>query len=357
MRFELPATIAILIGLTVTARAVTVCDDPALIMKPNSAVLLLHQIFNYSASSRRVFPEVHYIVPGDPNLTVGMGHWVHGELAGLFHQLWKNDETWRQLTESWASALNSAQWTDFAKDTGETERNAEAISRGLTHLMCAEEPSKSCVKNHLDRWSNQVRTRFNNPDHWFHAGWRAASIQQPVAEEQIRYWADSVLSPGQKEARLRGIGTFGGVASVISAESSSLGATMFPRGADKAKAKSGGRHFSWALNKVPQAARLVQGSLDETALKQDWRSLAAWQFYTVKKGRVRGRMREIWRIFYEPSWGPPPKKVKDMSTIPRHTGCYMAQGEFDFTSLIRVPSDLNCSAKVPPPTPMACMDK
>jgi hypothetical protein len=354
MRCILRNALVILIGLTGASKASTVCDNPALIMQPNSAVLLLHQIFNSSPASERVFSEVHYIVPGDPHLTVGMGHWVHHKLAGLFKRLRQNEEAWHQLTESWASTLNSAQWADFSNDTGETQRNADAISRGLVRVLCAEDASKSCVKNRLDRWSNRVGTRFNSANHWFHAGWRAASVQRPVAEEQVRYWADGVLAPGQSEARKREIETFGGIASVISAISSGIRATMFPKSASTATASYKGTHFSWPLDFVPQAARPVQSSLNDAALSEDWRSLAAWQFYTVKKRRIRTRMREIWRIFYEPSWGPLPTKVVDVKKIPRHTGCYMARGEFDFASLIHVPTDLDCSAKVPPPKPMEC---
>ena len=347
--------LAISSGMISSANANTVCPDPVFIMSTNSQVRLLHQIFNSGASSQRSFTEVHYIKPGDPHLTVGMGHWVHSKLSKLFHRLKKNDETWQLMTTVWADAMCPDQWEDFAKDTGETETNAAAISLGLSKLLCADDPSQNCIKNNLDRWSNRVGTRFNKSSHWFHAGWNATSILQPVAKEQVLYWTDSVVKEGQRAAEKRGLQTFGGVATTISAISSGIGATLFLPEATQAHVSSS---FERSLVDVPRRARPDTESVNEEALLDDWKSLVAWQYYNLKKKRIRSRMREIWRVFYQPTWGPLPKTLAEMKKIPRHSGCYMVRGKFDTSVVIQPqPVGTNCKELVPQPKPLSCVTR
>ena len=247
-------------------------------------------------------------------------------------------------------------WLDFEKDSGQKGRDADAISRGLEKLLCAKDASNQCVKNELLSWSHTTKERFNNRNHWFHAGWRSVSILRRVAEHQVQYWAESVVTAGQQEASKRSIVTLGGIASVISAESSGLGETMFKPGVQVATASSRGTKFSWSLTTIPEAVRPLGGAVNEQALLEDWRSLVAWQYYTVKKGRVRSRMQAIWRAFYEPTWGPLPGNltVSDLRTLPRHSGCYMG-GRFNTISTVQAPITLDCTASVPHPGRAPCI--
>jgi len=339
-------------GMISPANADTVCSDPVFIMDPNSHVRLMHQIFNSGPSSQRLFSEVHYIKPGDPHLTVGMGHWVHSKLARLFKRLKNNDQNWELLTAVWAESMNQDQWNDFARDTGENETNAAAISRGLTKLFCTDDLSRNCIKNNLDKWSDRVGTRFNKNTHWFHAGWNAVSILQPVAKEQVLYWADSVVKEGQQAAEERELRTSGGIATAISAISSGIGATLFNPGATRVIVSNS---FERSLVEVPAGARPQTGFVNEEALLDDWKSLVAWQYYNFKKKRIRSRMQEIWRVFYQPTWGQLPTSLNAMERIPKHSGCYMARGNFDTSSVVSPHSfEMNCNAEVLPPKPLAC---
>ncbi len=236
-----------LLLLAVSAQAADVCNNPAFIMKPDSDVLRLQQIFNGGASSRRVFDEVHYIVPGDPNLTVGMGHWVGGKLAELFHQLRRDQATWAELTKTWADNMDNSMWKTFERDTGLGGRDADAISKGLEKLLCAETASSSCVDKTLLPWSHRTKGRFQDKNYWFHAGWSSVSRLPGVATHQIQYWAESVVSDGQANAENRRIRAKGGIASLVSATSGGMG-TIFKSGANLAKASSGGKSLRQPLN-------------------------------------------------------------------------------------------------------------
>jgi len=354
---------AILVISTLSSRADTVCEDPAFIMEPESDLLRLHQIFNAGEASRRLFTEVHYFVQSDPHLTVGMGHWIDSHLATLFQKLRQDQDTWTELTNAWANTMTPDMWLGFEKDSGEKGRDSNAISRGLEQLVCAtatsdKATSNKCVERELKPWSLATNDSFNSPNNWFHAGWQSVSVLRRVAEQQIQYWAESVVSAGQHEASKRGIVTLGGIASVISAESSGLGTTMFKPGSEVATASFQGTTFTWSLTTVPEAVRPSQGAVNEVALLEDWKSFVAWQYYTVKKGRVRSRMQAIWSAFYEPTWGPLPDNP-NISALPkrRHSSCYMARGRFDTASADAAPTTLDCTAAVPLPRPAPCVTK
>lgn len=354
MRRRFPLQLSPLL-LVVSAQAADVCNDPAFIMRPDSDVFRLQQAFNASPRSKRVFDEVHYIVPGDPNLTVGMGHWVGGKLAGLFHRLRQDQATWAELTQTWADSMDNSMWKTFEQDTGEHGRDAAAISKGLEKLLCAETASSSCVNRTLLVWSHGTKDRFQSKNHWFHAGWISVSRLPGVATHQIQHWVESVVADGQANAEKRGVSTKGGIATVVSATSSGIGRTMFKPGTDLAKVSSTGNSLRQPLNKVPTGAR-PSGQVDEKALLDDWRSLVAWQFYNVKKGRVRTRMKEIWKLYYEPTWGPLPKrpKMSDVLADRRHSGCYMASGPLAIASPVEVPDPLDCGRDLPIPRPVPC---
>lgn len=335
--------IGLCISSTSTAPAESqVCDNPAQVLDADSDVYLMHLLFNATSSSRRLFSEVHYYEPEDPHLTIGMGHWVGGNIADLFHKMQNNNEVWVRITEKWAGQLSGSHWEQFRKETGETGGDANSISDGLGKVLCASNPTKACVVDNLVPWTKNVGERFNSTGHWFTKGWKAISRDKSVARIQAEHWSSSVLETGAEDARKRGITKRGGIASVISARSSGLGATMFPVGTTVAKAKKGSLSRRWSLTEVPDAARPTQSNVDEEQLLKDWISVAAWQYYTLKKGRVRSRMRAIWDVFYSQSWGPltnPSSLSKSTVPVP-HNGCVMVSEPFDFTvTLSQDPTD------------------
>lgn len=343
------------------AQAADVCEDPAYIMTPDSDVLRLHLAFNDSPSSRRVLNEVHYY-DKDPHLTVGMGHWIDSKLAGLFHRLKQDPTTWKQLTNRWAARMDAAMWKAFEKDTKETGRDASALSRGLSTLLCADKPSSHCIKDTMEPWTHATGLRFNSDKNWFRAGWRAVSLDPAVAEHQVRYWAESIVDEGQAQAKDRGITTRGGIASVVSAVSSGIRRTMFGPNSHSASRKNGsfGESVAWPLDAVPTSARPAVGTVNQQALLNDWKSLAAWQFYTVtkatKKKPVRSRMKVIWEQYYAGTWGPLSNKptFADISKPRHHSGCYMARGPLDISNPVLIPPTLDCAAAVPTPHPVQC---
>ncbi len=340
-----------------------VCPDPAYIMKPNSDLLRLQLAFNDTPSSQRVLTEVHYYYPEDPNLTVGMGHWIGGKLAGLFQRLKQDPALWNELTTLWANRMDASMWRTFKKDSGEAGQDPAALSRGLSKLLCADKASAACVNKVLLPWTHATKERFNDKSHWFHAGWLVVSVNPKVAEQQVRHWAETVVAEGEVAARRRGAATSGGIASVTSAVSSGLGTTMFGPDADPARAtnKKLGKSVVLPLAAVPKSARPAGGTVNEQALLEDWRSLAAWQFYTITKAKgtqlVRARMRAIWEQFYADTWGPLPSKptFADISQPRRHSGCYMARGTLDLSNPVLIPATIDCSAPLPKPGPAACL--
>lgn len=351
---------------TAVVQSSDVCEDPAYIMKPDSDVLRLHLAFNDSSSSRRTLDEVHYHHQ-DPHLTVGMGHWIDGKLAGLFHRLKQDTATWQALTARWATRMDATMWQAFEKDTKEIGRDASALSRGLSILLCADKPSRTCVKNTMEPWTHKTGKRFNDDKNWFRAGWRSVSRDFAVAEHQVRYWAESIVGEGQAQAEARGITTRGGIASMASAVSSGIASTMFPvKGrSDSVTATSPQLKQSAAfpLISVPNDSRPAADAVNAQALLEDWRSLVAWQFYSVAKASptkiVRQRMRVIWEQYYADTWGVLPSNptFADISKPRRHSGCYMVRNGIDLANPVQIPSPLDCSAPLPQPKPVPCKVK
>lgn len=309
-------------------------DDPIYALDPASDVHLLHRLFNASSSSRRVFSEVHYYDPADPDLTIGMGHWIRSNISKLFGEFRSQQEAWDFLLNQWASAMTTQHWQQIQMESGEGGTTTFTLDKVLTRVLCIGNPSSSCVRNFLEPWADTVRTRFNSEGHWFNAGWKSVSRAEPIAKTQVEFWSESVLKSGGDAADARDLSTRGGIACVISAKSSGLGATMFRPGVTNASASGGEVSRRWSLTTVPDEAKPESVSgLGEQELLQDWRSLVAWQFYAVKKRRVRSRMKAIWNEFFFRTWGEleNPNSVAASTGVRKHSGVLMNRSAFDFS--------------------------
>lgn len=305
-------------------------NDPAASLASGSDIRLFADLFNAREKSRRVFSEVHYYKPADPDLTVGMGHFIRDNLADLFVRLRGDQNTWSAALALWSKALSPTQWSAMVEETGTDGADATALENALERVLCADGAGSACVEKRLVPWADRVGQGFNSNEHWFTAGWRAICQAEPVARHQLEQWRTAVLDKGVKEAGKRALTTRGGIACVISAASSGLGSTMFAPGAKTAEASSHGVHATWSLAEVPPAAKPT-AAIDADLLLADWRSVVAWQFYTVKKGRVRERMAKIWSAFFEASWGPAPQTLAEAVKVPRHRGTAMDRRPFDFS--------------------------
>lgn len=310
-------------------------DDPLDVLDKSSDFSQMHGAFNSGSSSRRLFSEVHYYRRADPDLTIGMGHWTRSNIAALFAQMKSDRAVWDFMTSEWASVLSKINlWAQFAAETGRTGDSAQALSDGLDHILCAASSSSRCVKQRLEPWADRVGERFNSPGHWFHDGWKATSRVRPIATHQLKFWRTSVLEPGASAAAERLVIPRGGVASVISAKSSGLGNRMFKVGAKNVSASGAGVSRRWSLEKVPAAAQPDSSTaISSEQLLQDWRALVAWQYYSIKAGRVRSRMRAIWKLYHEQSWGPlkHPSSLSKSTSVPKHAGRPMDRSPFDFS--------------------------
>ncbi|WP_152612621.1 hypothetical protein [Leisingera sp. ANG-M7] len=308
-------------------------DDPIHAIKSTSDVHLMHRIFNASNLSRRVFSEVHYY-HADPDLTIGMGHWIRSNISKLFSEFRSNHEAWRFLINRWSTEMTVQHWQQIQTETGEQGKTPSSLERALMRVLCIDSPIPSCVENTLEPWADSVGTKFNDKGHWFAAGWKSVSRAEPLAKVQTKYWRDSVLLRGAEAAKARDLSTRGGVACVISAKSSGLGATMF-RPSDKSASASGdGVSRRWSLTTVPDDAKPEPAfGLNTEMILQDWRSLVAWQFYTIKKRRVRSRMIAIWEEFFSQTWGKleNPGSVSDSTRARKHTGVLMDRTAFNFS--------------------------
>ncbi|MCQ1839245.1 hypothetical protein [Neorhizobium galegae] len=312
-------------------------DDPSLVLDEHSDLYAMHRAFNATSSARRLFSEIHFHSPEDPDLTIGMGHWIRGNIANLFSRLRADDQLWQEITSKWASILGEEQWRQFHQETGVTEQNASGLAAGLDRVVCGAKPDPETVNERLVPWASKVGEEFNSSKHWFNAGWKRVSRLKPVAITQLNYWKDSVLEKGVADAHSRGIHTRGGVATIISARSSGIGATMFSPGARTASANNNGVSRHWSLVDVPDTAKPADSSAVSSAeLLEDWRAVVAWQYYTLSKGRVRGRMKSLWKMYYEQSWGAlSGSSLSEATKVPRHLASPMDARPFNFAVALR----------------------
>jgi len=309
-------------------------DDPIHALDSASDVHLMHRLFNASSSSRRVFSEVHYYDPADPDLTIGMGHWIRSNISKLFTEFRSEQDVWDFFVNHWASAMTAHHWQQIQAESGEGGTTTPTLNKALTRVLCIGDPTSSCVRNTLEPWADTVRTRFNTEGHWFTAGWKSVSRAEPIARAQVEFWSESILKSGAKAANARDLSTRGGIACVISAKSSGLGATMFQPDDTNASASGGGVSRKWSLTTVPEEAKPESASgLSEQELLQDWKSLVAWQYYSVKKRRVRSRMRAIWKELFSHTWGEleNPNSVAASTGLRKHSGIAMDRRAFDFS--------------------------
>lgn len=312
-------------------------DDPKHALDPTSDIFLMQNIFDASSASKRSFSEIHYLYPNDPDLTIGMGHWIRGNISRLFESLRNDPGVWNKLMANWSSLLDKDQWVQLRDETGISSADQQALEEALHKVLCIGDDSGSCIKSNLEPWADKVGEKFNSKNHWFAEGWLSISQLEPVAMAQVEFWKKSVLIPGTKSASKRGLTTRGGIACVISAKSSGLGSTMFKIGAKKVSASKGGVSRKWSLTKFPQSALPDEHEqLSQESLLQDWKAVVAWQYYTVKKKRVRSRMRAIWSEFFEDAWGPlkNPNSVSDSTKVPVHSGVFMEKRPFNFSVVL-----------------------
>lgn len=301
-------------------------DDPSVSLPPNSDIRLLTDIFNSGVASRRVFSEVHYYEKGDPNLTVGMGHFVKDKLAGLFIRMRNDPDTWSFFLDSCNASMSDDHWQQMSLETEVKGTGTTALDRAYSNVLCAEESASSCVKKRLIPWSKKVGETFNSDKHWFTAGWKAACRAEPVAVHQLKHWRSEVLQKGVEAGARRSQDTRGGIACMISAASSGLGARMYGPNETNVKLKD----HTWSLVDIPAEAR-PEATLDSDRLLADWCAVVSWQYYTLAAGRVRSRMIAIWQIFFEDAWGPVPETPTDALKTPRHRGVLMDSRPFDFS--------------------------
>jgi len=345
--FLLSVAVTAFVVLASANAAQLVCDDPAYLIAPGSDLYKMHRLFNATGSSRRFFSEIHYHEPSDPNLTMGMGHWIDTKLARMFARLRADQDMWDEVVRAWVPLLSSSHWEQVASESGQEGRDGTALTAAIDKLLCAKSPTKACVASIMNPWAKRIGEDFNTDEHWLNAGWRVVGRLPSIARVQLGYWVETILQDGVTAAKQRGITTRGGTASVMSAQSSGIGTTMFAIG--EMNPRAGSR--MWNLAMVPANALPTDASTKGAAPLQDWKALVAWQYYTVKKQTVRSRMAEIWRVFYEPTWGP--LIVPTATSALKHNGCYMRQDAFDFT--VRVSDDpYDCTKPIPAISPEPC---
>jgi hypothetical protein len=309
----------------------TVCDHPAEFLARSTELRRLHAAFDAPAE-RRIFTEVHYY-PKDPHLTIGMGHWTYQHISTLFEKLKQNKSIWDMVINSWYSLLTPTMWNVFAADTGVSEQSPQAFEQGLSKLLCLNQRS-TCLAQVFTPWTRKKNEDFNRDNNWFRAGWKVVGRLRPVTEIQAQYWLEALVLPSESEALKVGASTFGGVASLASALSTSTATSQ-----QVAKRVQ-------ATKEVPREMRPVQVEIDDERLLADWRSVIAWNEYVRIKKDIRPRMRAIWPAYFEKSWGKMPSVPGNLRSI-RHTGCYMASGNFEREAQFELASPPSCNAGVP----------
>lgn len=312
----------------------TVCDHPVDYLQDNTELQRIHAAFDGKVE-RRTFSEVHYY-PKDPHLTIGMGHWTYENISALFKNIRDDGDTWNEMLEAWASSLTPAMWAEFNIDAKTKGTTRETLEAGLTSLLCINKASP-CMNEQFKPWSIRRGEQFNEESNWFRAGWKKVSRIPAIARIQADHWLNTVVLPSQTVAVSAGASTLGGIAVFSSARSSSTSIS---------------NSIAKVVSKVTKAPTTRNGEPDQVRLLEDWRSVVAWAEYVkVKKGDIRPRMREIWRAYFEGSWGKMPSRADDIINL-KHTGCYMARGTIEDKALFR--SDFNAAChEIPPPAVVA----
>jgi hypothetical protein len=318
----------------------TVCDHPSDFLARSSELRRLHAAFDAPAE-RRIFTEVHYY-PKDPHLTIGMGHWTYQHISTLFEKLKQNKNVWDEVINRWYALLTPVMWHDFVADTNVSEQSRQSFEQGLSKLLCLNQ-SSTCLED-FTRWTRKKNADFNRDSNWFRAGWKAVGRLRPVAEIQAQYWLKAIVLPSEKEALKTGASTFGGVASLASALSTSTATSQ-----QVAKRVQD-------TKEVPREMRPIQVEIDDERLLADWRSVVAWNEYVRIKKDIRPRMRAIWQAYFEKSWGKMPSVPGNLRAI-RHTGCYMASGNFERDAQFELASPPSCNAGAPKAEASDCVRK
>jgi hypothetical protein len=150
--------------------------------------------------------------------------------------------------------------------------------------------------------------------------------------------------PSESEALKAGASTFGGVASLASARSTSTATSQ-----QVAKRVQD-------TKEVPREMRPVQVEIDDKRLLADWRSVVAWNEYVRIKQNIRPRMRAIWQVYFEKSWGKMPSVPGNLRSL-KHTGCYMASGKVEHEAQFELASLPSCTTGTPKAEATDCVRK
>lgn len=330
----------ILVAVTATAEETSqVCDHPVDYLPEDTELHRLHGTFDGKAE-RRIFSEVHYY-PRDPHLTIGMGHCTYGNISSLFSKIYSNKLIWNEMLDSWLSILTPAMWKEFNADTNTSTATRSDFETGLLSLMCIN-GSSQCIDRKFAPWTHRTASRFNNEDNWFRAGWKKVGRIEAIAQIQVNHWNDTIVRPSIKAASEAGADTLGGIASFASARSSSTGIS-----------NSLARKLREVLM-APKAVQPLTEPVDQARLLEDWRSVVAWSEYVkAKKGDIRPRMIEIWRVYFEETWGKMPRRPDEIQNL-RHSGCYMARGIIAVSGQINKTADRICRDIPPRAEKTAC---
>jgi hypothetical protein len=234
-------------------------------------------------------------------------------------------------------------WNSFVADTGVAEQSPQAFEQGLSKLLCLNQRS-TCLAQVFTPWPRKKNEDFNRDSNWFRAGWKVVGRLRPVAEIQAQYWLEAMVLPSESEALKAGASTFGGVASLASARSTSTATSqqVVKRVQD--------------TKEVPREMRPVQVEMDDERLLADWRSVVAWNEYVRIKQNIRPRMRAIWQVYFEKSWGKMPSVPGNLRAL-KHTGCYMASGNVEREAQFELASPLSCTTGAPKAEATDCVRK
>jgi hypothetical protein len=330
---------ALLLALPADAREL-VCEHPGDVLEQGSEVRRLHAAFD-GVSERRIFSEVHYYDPQDPHLTVGMGHWIDGNLTHLMARIKADSTAWNELLDGWLSVMTAPMWKRFNQDSGTSGRSREDLDAGLSRLFCIGQRPDCVAKVHTP-WTKRIGPQFMLPSNWFRAGWQTVGRYPDIALIQANTWIETVVLPGQSLAAEAGADSLGGTAVFASAHSS---------------ASSLSRSIAAMVRQVkavPEgvAQRSADGAPDR--LLADWKAVVAWAEYNkIKKGVIRPRMQSIWTTYFAGSWGTMPQRMDTIGQL-KHSGCWMARGRFEKSAALRPDLDAKCNNPPLRPTVAVC---
>ena len=265
-------------------------------VRPEGNYAKLLASFQSESSAERVFDEVHYS-SSQPHLKLGFGHFSEGEQNAFFRSMLEDSRMRPVLLDRFASAL-------LSNGSFQAQARAEGYDLGMNGRVEGLE----AFLEQADWESGMItyRNSGNFPGRGLKNGYWLNDILVDVLRNdylcawQLRHWLQTTVQQAVSAAKMIGLSDhYGAVATLVSLKDS--GCDLFAS-----------LREAWMQNPV-----------HPNPVQKDLAALNLWLYYNKIRGRLRGRQRAIYRLWFQPSWGDLPAGFPTDKTAFQYTGVPM----------------------------------